>query len=169
MHGSTVWHIHWTTRLIVFHGEGLLRLKFPSWTLHHVSCTHLHSTGFVLISSGHGTKKEPPWISFFLFIPSLLFFFSHIDFPTTLRSGKMPPTRTQGCKHCFVSLARYGKKEGLRKETESPAYTQTHKINADQCFISLRRSYSRPELPEGKKKNLPITSGIRGHHLPLVF
>lgn len=108
---------------------------------------------------------EPPFsCSFPLYI-----FFSHIDFPTTLRSGKMPPTRTQGCKHCFVSLARYGKKEGLRKETESPAYTQTHKINADQCFISLRRSYSRPESPEGEKKTLPITSGIRGHHLPLVF
>lgn len=126
------------------------------------SCILLHSTGYILIS-----KKTPKVTEqrrnllespFFWSVP-LHFFPSHIDFLTTLRSGKMPPTRTQGCKHCFVSLPRYGKKEGLRKETESPAYTQTHKINADQCFISLRRSYSRPESPEGKKNT---------SHSPLV-
>lgn len=115
IHGSTVWCIHWTTRLDVFcwWRFALIKVLLTTITSYNLYPPIFNKLPSYLQkdSSGHWTKKEPPWISFFFFrLPSR--FPSPIDFPTTLRSSKMPPTRTWGCKHCFVSLARYGEKEG---------------------------------------------------------
>lgn len=78
-----------------------------------------------------------------------LLFIYCIDFSTIFCSDKMPPTKKPWSKHRFIAQPERQEEGGERVETERAVHSQTHKINADQCFISPRCCSSRP-APAGK-------------------